>query len=115
MYGQAGISKMNKIQVLQNKLLKVLAHKKFRYSTNKLHNDFGILKVTDITKQEVSTFVFKYFNDNLPIVFNNYYNVFGNQNGIQTRNSNINIRYISRNTWYGENSIKVIGANLCYK
>ena len=114
-YGQAGVTKVNKIQTLQNKLLKVLTNKKFRYSTNKLHDDLGILKVTDIANQEISTFVYKYFNNSLPTVFNDYYLLFGNVSGITTRNSNINIRYIGRNTRYGENSVKVVGASLWNK
>ena len=39
-YGQAGKTKLHKIQVLQNKLMKVLSSKKFRYSTDMLHNEF---------------------------------------------------------------------------
>ncbi|CAL4187844.1 unnamed protein product, partial [Meganyctiphanes norvegica] len=52
-YGQDGITKINRIQVLQNKLLKVLAGKKIRYSTDKLHDEFGLLKVVDFTNQEI--------------------------------------------------------------
>ena len=32
-YGHAGVTKLNKIQFLQNQLLKVLSNKKFRHST----------------------------------------------------------------------------------
>ena len=111
-YGQIGLTKINKIQVLQNKLLKVLAHKKFRYSTNKLHDDFGILKVMDIANQEILTFVYKYFNNNLPSVFQDYFTLFGNENGTVTRNTNFNIRFIERHSMYGEKSVKVVGAKL---
>ena len=43
-YGQASITKMKRIQILQNRLLKVLADKKFRYSTDKLHDELKCLK-----------------------------------------------------------------------
>ena len=33
-YGHAGVTKLNKIQFLQNQLLKVLSNKKFRHSTD---------------------------------------------------------------------------------
>ena len=42
---------INKLQTLQNKLLKVLSHKNYRYSTNKLHNELSILKVKDMVHQ----------------------------------------------------------------
>ena len=61
-----------KIQTLQNKLLKVLLGKNYRYSTNSLHNDLEILKVSDIAKVNTVTFIHNYFLDRLPKVFKNY-------------------------------------------
>ena len=51
-YGQAGTSKINKIQTLQNQLLKVISGKKYHYSTIKLHKelDFLVLLVEDLSK-----------------------------------------------------------------
>ena len=111
-YGQASITKMKRIQILQNRLLKVLADKVFRYSTDKLHDEFEMLKVTDVANQEILTFVFNYFNGNLPTIFQNYYVTFGEENGIFTRNSNNIIRNIRRNTNYGAYSIKARGSDL---
>ena len=48
---------IDKIQILQNKLLKVLYMKKYRYSTNRLHNELSILKFEDMVKQEILSFV----------------------------------------------------------
>ena len=56
-YGLTSLENINKIQVLQNKLLKVLTRKNYRYSTNQLHNDLDNLKVNGISKQEILTFV----------------------------------------------------------
>ena len=39
------------------------------YSTDKLHDEFEILKVKDIIKQEVATFVHNFFSNSLPPVF----------------------------------------------
>ena len=113
-YGQAGSTKMNKIQVLQNKLLKVLAGKKFRFSTDRLHDEFDLFKVCDINKQEILIFVHNYFQENLPSVFNGYYTLFPGNN-IQTRNSNRLIRKERRNSNIGENSVKNLGADLWNK
>ena len=48
-YGQASNTKMKRIQTLQNQLLKVLAGKEYRFSTDKLHVEFELLKVKDIS------------------------------------------------------------------
>ena len=111
-YGQAKATKLSKIQILQNRLLKVLSGKKYRYPTDKLHDEFNLLKVSDITKQETLTFVFNFFMDDLPSVFKNYYETFSNNHNINTRNANLNIRKIRRNNNFGASSIKSVGANL---
>ena len=41
---------MDKVQVVQNKLLKLLLRRHPRSSTNELHNDLGILKVCHISE-----------------------------------------------------------------
>ena len=66
----------------------------------------------DIANQEILTFVYKYFNNNLPSVFRDYFTLFGNENGTVTRNTNFNIRFIERHSMYGEKSVKVVGAKL---
>ena len=111
-YGQAGTTKISKIQVLQNKLLKVLSGNKFRYPTDKLHNEFGLLKVADIASQEILTFTYNYFSNNLPSVFQNYFVTFAESHAIGTRNSKNHIRKIKRNTHMGANSVKAKGAEL---
>jgi len=111
-YGQAGKTKLHKIQVLQSKLMKVLSSKKFRYSTDMLHNEFEILKVEDMVKQEVVTFVFNYFNDSLPSVFDNYYETLASTHGINTRHGSSLIRKIKHKTDIAAHSIKIQGAEL---
>ena len=111
-YGQAKTTYMKRIQTLQNKLLKVLAGKKYRYSTDKLHDEFYILKVNDITNQEVLTFVFNFFSNGLPGIFNNYYETFSESHNYNTRNAGSRIRKIRRNNDFGAKSIKVRGSDL---
>ena len=113
-YGQAGITKLNKIQFLQNQLLKVLSSKKFRYSTDKLHNEFEILKVKDMVNQEILTFVHNYFSNSLPTAFNNYYETLISIHGINTRHGS-NINKIPHRTKMGALSIKIHGAELWNK
>ena len=84
-YGLAGSTKLNRIQFLQNQLLKVLSCKKFRFSTDKLHNEFDLLKVQDMVNQEILTFVHNYLSNSLPSAFNNYYETLASIHGVNTR------------------------------
>ena len=52
-YGTASQSRINKLQILQNKLMKLLVRKDRLYSTNALHTDLNILKVKDIHETAV--------------------------------------------------------------
>ena len=47
-WGMTSGTNMGQVQILQNRLLKVLLRKPYRYSTDKLHNELNILKVNDI-------------------------------------------------------------------
>ena len=84
-YGQPGITKLNRIQFLQNQLLKVLSSKKIRYPTDKLHNEFEILKFQNMVNQDIITFVLNYLAINLPSAFNNYYETLASIHSINTR------------------------------
>ena len=111
-YGQAKASDMKRIQTIQNKLLKVLAGKKYRYPTDKLHDEFDLLKVNDITNQEVLTFVYNFFSNGLPEIFNNYYQTFSENHSYDTRNASLMIRKSRRNNELGAKSIKNKGSDL---
>ena len=75
-YGFANKVNLEKVQVLQNKLLKVILEKSWRHPTDVLHTELYILKVRDIFYQEISSFVNKYFRNDLPEVFTDYFQHF---------------------------------------
>ena len=111
-YGITNLDNISKIQVLQNKLLKILTFKNFKYSTNQLHNDFDILEVNDIVNQEILTFVHEYINNRLPSIFDGY---FCHRFSIETYiNSERKIRFITPRfyTDIGGEAINVKGAQL---
>ena len=72
-YGQACKTKMQRIQTLQNRLLKVISGKDYRFSTDELHDEFDLLLIKDIANQEILAFVHNYFSNSLPPVFNGYF------------------------------------------
>ena len=98
------------MQVLQNKLLRVLLAKNYRYSTNKLHNELEIIKVEDIAKLDAVTFIHNYFNNKLPPIFNNYFTLIRDTHSINTRSSEQDIYFETYTTKIGISSIKSIVA-----
>ena len=113
--GRLVSKKLNKIQYLQNQLLKVLSSKKFRYSTDRLHDEFDVLKVQDMANQEILTFVYNYFKNQLPSAFDNYYETLASIHGINTRHGNNLLRKIAHTTKMGALSIRILGAELWNK
>ena len=98
------------MQVLQNKLLKVLLAKSYRYSTNRLHNELELIKVEDIAKLDAVTFIHNYFNNKLPPIFNNYFTLVTDIHSINTRSSDQDIYFETYTTKIGISSMKSIGA-----
>ena len=110
--GQTTKENIEQIQTLQNKLLKVLYKKNYRFSTNKLHNELSVLKVEDMIKQETLSFVYQYIHDKLPNVFKNYF--LHRQNLHEMIEEKRKRRFIIPRvfTKIGEKTIKYTGAKL---
>merc|ERR1712148_96558 len=104
----AAQNKIQKIQVLQNQLLKVLSNKKRRYSTEKLHREFDILMVQDIKNHEILTCVHNYFYNNLPPVFDDYFIKFNHR--YHTRKFNNSYQTKSHNTDTAALSVQIDGS-----
>ena len=111
-YGFTTKSNMNKLQTLQNKLLKVLTFKDRRYPTNDIHSQLKILKIEDLLYQEKLSFVHNYINDKLPPTFQNYYTEFAMVHNIETRNKNYNFIIPHHKTNIGAATIKINGAKI---
>jgi hypothetical protein len=114
LYGRANSSLLNKIQVRQNRSLKILFNKDFLTPTNLLHNEIHVLKVNDQYKLNILKFVFKHQNNLLPEIFCNQ---FVNNNNIHyhdTRQSN-NLHLHHHITTLGNKQIRYQGPNLWNK
>ena len=114
-YGQASNTKLNKVQKLQNQLLKVLSGKKFRFPTDELHDEFELLTVKDISEQEILTFVHNFFSNNLPPVFDGYFETLASRHNRNTRNGSSLLKIPRHPTNITESSIKIMGAKLWNK
>ena len=86
-YGSANDTFLNKLQVIQNKLMKVLLKKERQYSTNLLHKNLDILKVHDIHRQSVLQFVHKCKTNKTIPKFSNYFTTRGEHHNLDLRNN----------------------------
>jgi hypothetical protein len=93
-YGQANETQMKKVQVQQNRALKILNNRDFKTPTKQLHKDLNILLVKDIYNSSIAQFIQKQKLNLLPSIFNNY---FRNNNEIHNHNTrNNNKLFIER-------------------
>ena len=109
-YGSSNNNFLKPVQIIQNQLLKVLTVKPYRFSTNQLHTELKLIKVEDIFKQELLSFVFNFYTSNLPPVFDNFFTLFSSVHDIGTRNRNYSFIIPQHNNNFGTSSIKVQGA-----
>ena len=110
-YSQASKKEIKKIQVKQNRALKILFNKEFRTATNKIHKDQGIMLVEDIAKTNILKFVYKQRREDTPIVFQNYFTENNQIHNLNTRQqNNLHIKIPRSNI--GKKTIKYRGAIL---
>ena len=72
-YGTANKTHIKKLQVMQNKLMKLLLNKEPTYSTDKLHKELRILKVSDIHRKFTLQFIYKCLSGDIITNFVNYF------------------------------------------
>ena len=108
-YGACSSILLNKIQIIQNKLLKVLYNLPFRTDTNVMHVEQKLLKVKDIYNVNVLKFVYESINKCSIIQFHNYFHY----SNIVRRHRNENNLYPNRvRTKYGESTLHYAGTQL---
>ena len=73
-YGCAAANSIKELQVLQNRILRILLFKDYRFSTNALHKETNFLRLTDFYEFKILKFMrHVHDNDKLPTVFQNYF------------------------------------------
>ena len=77
-----------------------------------LHSEFELLKIKDIVKQEVITFVHNFFSNSLPPVFDGYFETLASNHNRNTRNGSNLIKITSHSTNFAASSIKIQGAKV---
>ena len=108
LYGSACQKSLKKIQIKQNRALKVLFNKEFRTPTLEMHKELKLLMVKDIAKVNLLKFVHQQRNDALPDAFENYYSEVSTHHSRDTRQKD-NL-HVNRETVLGRKSTKYRGA-----
>ena len=90
-YGTAPASTLRPLQVMQNRLLKLLTRKPRRYPTNQLYVEYDLLKVSDIHTYCMYGIIFRYRNGSLPSALANIIRppLSNPENCMTTRNNNL--------------------------
>ena len=118
LYGSCRKGLLDKLQTLQNKLLKVLYKKPFRTNTNDLHSELNLLKVNDIFNLYLLKFVFKVKNKEIIKQFFDYFKAIESIHHHETRyrhmlNENRNkLIETKSNTKFGTTMTSRLGATL---
>ena len=110
-YGSCSSKILKPLQILQNKLLKTLCHKKQRDSATVTLNENNILSCRKLNEYFVALFVFKQQNSMLPEVFSNYFRKNSDVHTAGTRQSN-NLYIINPRTSSGQRNLKYLGAKI---
>lgn len=110
-YGTCNESVMKRLQVEQNKLLKILYKKNRRYGTNRLYSEVKLLKCEDIHRLFIGIFVYKQQNKLLPVIFDNYFILNADVICRATRQSG-KLHLPLFRTKYGQKSTRYVGVKL---
>ena len=110
-YGSATKRLTNKLQVMQNKLLKVLLNKNRRYSTNALHSYVNILNVDDICNSALLNFVYDCIAEDPIDSFTDFFALRQNFHPYNTRQHH-DIQQRRPNTQYGKSTTHYKGSDL---
>ena len=86
-YGHTSKSNINQLQIIQNRILKILFNKDWYTSSKIIHKDLKMLQINDICNLCILKLVYKQQNDLLPEIFNEFFTHRNEIHSINTRNS----------------------------
>ena len=100
-WGRASKSHLQKLRILQNKIIRASLFCPRKYPTFLLYSRFGVLQLDDMIKMEFAKFANKFYNKKLPNSFDNYFTdlkYIHNYNTRQKDRSNFYHRYVRSET-----------------
>lgn len=111
LYGSCASHLIQKLQVKQNSLLKLLLKHERLYSTDKLHSDLDIMKIDDLFKVKILSFVYECLSQSTIPLFHDYFQLHHNVHTHDTRNR-LTLSQPLTKTAIGHSALNVYGASL---
>ena len=108
-YSSCSETHTNRLQVIQNKLLKLILKLHRLTATNMLHNDINVLRVTHIGESSVLGFVDKVVRGHCPEIFHSYFEMKKNAYDVRTKGQLITPQ---TRIQFGDRAVKVKGCLL---
>ena len=111
-WGNADEIHLNKIRVLQKKVVRTIANAEYNDHSTPLFKELKILKFNDILQMQLACLMFDYDHGNLPRCFNNYFNKVSNIHNHLTRGSTtgkISENVVINTSTHGSTMFKFIG------
>ena len=113
-YGRTSISNLKKLQIIQNKSLKILLNLHPRTPTDFVHNKAKVLKIHHIYDYTTLIFVYKQINGKLPSIYDNYFTPNHHIHQHYTRQSS-NLHVPQIHSKHGHNMTKFTGPQMWNK
>ena len=112
-WGRAAKSNLQKLVILQNKILRASLFRPKHHQTTLLYSEFGVLTLENMINMEFAKFMYKVNNKMLPESFNNYFTKLDDVHKYKTRQKHRNEffqLYIASKT--GQKSLRHICINV---
>ena len=109
-YSSCSETHINRLQVIQNKLLKLILKLDRLTATNILHKEINLLKVTHIGESSVLGFVNTVLCGQCPAIFLSYYKIKRNAYDLRTKGQLVTPQ---TRIQFGDRAVKVKGCLLC--
>ena len=110
-WGATYVTSLNKLMVLQKKIVRIICHVNKRAHTAELFKKLGIIKFTDLNKYLIARFMFKWYKKDLPRLFDGYFILNKNIHLYPTRQMEM-IHVPKMRTNFGQQCIRYKGATI---
>ena len=104
-------TRLEPIRKLQKKIIRIITNSNFKEHTGPLFKELLISPLDDINNEAIALFMFRYFNNNLPSSFNDFFCLNKDVHQYNTRSSS-NVHKIHARANYQKHSVKYKGVSI---
>ena len=104
-------TRLEPIRKLQKKIIRIITNSNFKEHTGPLFKELLISPLDDINNEAIALFMFRYFNNNLPSSFNDFFCLNKDVHQYNTRSSS-NVHKIQARANHQKHSVKYKGVSI---